>query len=283
MTPFNLVKETNLNLGTDFKSPRELWSYARIASDRLRKQWLDSGRTDYSIYKDPEYIYEGLICFSMVSQPSINNLERYTRVVQLPKGLLLDIYNGIGLTSVFAAMCGFTPAAVNDNPPQVEFMQKSALRHLGYEIPVFESLAEVPDNSFDYVVTLEVLEHFTEPLKHLEETLSKIKGPNGVLVESTGFVDCTLPGHFEKYIANGKEVLHREMNKFIKDALKVKFFEEASCVNRKPRIWRMKDKQTETILWSHKKDGTKGRFRCLVRDMERYGLKDNIYKPAEYL
>lgn len=282
MKPFDLIKETNLNLGTDFKSPKELWAYARIASDRLRNQWLDSGRTDYSIYKDPEYIYEGLICFDMVSTPSLSNLERYTRVVKMEKGMLLDIYNGIGLTSVFAAMCGFTPAAVNDNPPQVEFMQKSALRHLGYEIPVYETLAEAPEKIWPFVVTLEVLEHFTEPLTQLRETISKV-APGGVIVESTGFCDPALPGHFETYFIDGVPVSHRGMSKPIKNLLKEEFYEEASCVNRKPRIWRMKSEaQSETILWSHKKDGTKGRFRCLVRDMERYGLQDNIYTPGKY-
>lgn len=275
---FDLVKETNLNLGTDFKRPKELWDYARIASDRLRKQWLDSNRTDYSIYKDPEYVYEGLICFSAVSQPSITNLERYTRVVGLPKGNLLDIYNGIGLTSIYAALVGFTPTAVNDNPAQVDFMQKSALRHLGYEIPVIESLSEVPTASFDYVVSLEVLEHFTEPLKHLDETLSKVRAPNGIFVESTGFVDCNLPGHFEFYRIDAEVISHRQMSKPIKVALNKNFFEEASCVNRKPRIWRMKGEQTETVLWSHKKNGQKGRFRCLVRDMERFGLEPHFLK-----
>ena len=135
MTPFNLVTETNLNIGTDFKSPKELWAYARIASNRLKKQWLDSDRTDYSIYKDPEYIYEGLICFQRISQHAVIRVERFYRAFNQPKKNILDIYNGIGLTSILAAQCGFTPSAVNDNEFQVQFMQKSAMRHLWKCLP----------------------------------------------------------------------------------------------------------------------------------------------------
>jgi SAM-dependent methyltransferase len=233
MKPFDLIKETNLNLGTDFKSSRELWGYARIASDRIKAQWLDSGRTDYSIYKDPEYIYEGLICFDKMSGDAITRMERLYRAHNLKKSNLLDIYNGIGLTSVYATQCGFEAVAVNDNPHQVSFMQKTAMRHLGREIKVYDTLAEVPNKSFDIVMSLEVIEHFTEPMVHLQETLDKISD-GGCLAESTGFADCTLPGHFEYYTVNGELIRHRQVSKIMADYLRTGYLKGVQC---KPRVW----------------------------------------------
>lgn len=273
MKPFNLVLETNLNLGTDFKSPKQLWDYARIVSDRLRDQWLDSNRTDYSIYKDPEYVYEGLICFNRLSADAVTRMERLYRAFNIQKSTLLDIYNGIGLSSVYAAQCGFEVTAVNDNPAQVAFMQKSAMRHLGKEIPVIESWKDIPKKSFFAVMSLEVLEHFTEPLVHLQETTDLISD-GGMLVESTGFADCKLPGHFEYYTVNGEKVLHRQVSKFIAGQLNGEYLKVLKGVQCKPRIWGKVmvgyDKKPRVWIEGAPKDHLE--FHGHVREMDALGL-----------
>jgi SAM-dependent methyltransferase len=273
MKPFDIVRETNLNLGTDFKSPKELWAYARIASDRLRDRWLQSGRTDYGIYKDPDYVYEGLICFERISHHSVTGLERFHRAHNVPKGTLLDIYNGIGLSSVYASMVGFEVAVVNDNPAQVNFMQQSAVRNLGYELPVVDSLTDIPDGSFDVAMTLEVLEHFTEPLLQLQETLNKIV-PNGILVETTGFACSEYPGHFAEYTVDGEQVPHRQVSRHISGMLKTGCVKMVQGIQAKPRIWGkvMVGYDKKPRVWREGCPTSAHEFRGLTREMLALGL-----------
>ena len=276
---FDYVRETNLNLGTDFKSSGELWSYARLASDRLTRQWIDSGRTDYSIYKDPDYVYEGLLCYHFISKHCLLVVERFHRAFGIEKGTLLDIYNGVGLTSVYAALCGFDVTVVNDNPAQVEFMQKTAKRHLGRELKVCSTL---PSQTFDTVCSFEVLEHFTHPLDELERQLGCVT-ETGIFAESTGFLDSGLLGHFETYSVGADVIQHRKVSRLVQKRLERDARVEAFGIQNKPRVWNKNPNLDENPKkWVVPKNGKRELFRGYVRQMQDLGLEADVVGPLAY-
>ncbi len=262
------LHEVNLNLGTSFTSFSDFRKVADEASAKLISRWVDSGRTDYSIYEDPEYIYDTLMCYKAISSGAVTGAERYFRAHNIKKGKALDIYNGAGLTSIQAIQAGFDCEALNTNPAQVTFMNNSSRRILGRDITTHKDLAAIPDESFDTVFSLEVFEHFKSPVDHVKETLRVLK-TGGYLVEGTGFTDPELLGHFDVYEINSAEIGNRAAGKYVQRLIKQTCIPVMSGFNRKPRIHH---KVGADKIHSYKWPDLNFGFRGLVRNMKDLGL-----------
>ena len=152
-------------------------------------------------------------------------------------------------------------------------MQKSALRHLGREIRVYDQLSDVPAKSFDLVCSFEVIEHFTDPMAHLEQTLSKI-ADDGCFAESTGFADCSLPGHFEYYAVNGERIKHRQVSKIMADYLRTGYLKVMKGVQCKPRVWGkvMVGYDKKPRVWREGAPQDAVTFHGHCREMDTFGL-----------
>ena len=212
----DIVRITNSFNGTNYRSYKDLRVPMLEARQRMHSRWLasldKSGGSDngpaYEVYLDPEYNYEALHCFEKSKACTRETVAYFAegkpgkRAGEVydgpPVGELsvLDLYNGNGLTTVHLNMNGFNAESFNDNPEQVKYMQHASKMLTGREVLNHVTL---PKKQYDMVLTLEVMEHYSEPLKHLEDLIHLVK-PGGYLIESSGFngsVDNI--GHFDSY------------------------------------------------------------------------------------
>ena len=63
---------------------------------------------------------------------------------------------------------------------------------------------DVPDASFDCILSTQVLEHVAEPQKYLEDCFRMLKGPGILLLSTHGtFPDHSVPWDFQRWTTNG--------------------------------------------------------------------------------
>jgi len=268
LTHADVVRVTNTYEGTDFKNYRELAVKMAEVRARLLSQWQasldeDGGPTnpDYSVYHDPEYNYEGIHCFEKTRQCTVNTIKYFQKLkagnvykgwhigLSDPRGVwyngkpvneltVLDVYNGNGLTTAHLMMNSFNVETFNDCMPQIEFMQTACKDLVGRKV---KNYTKLPKKKFDIVLSLEVLEHYTDPLIHVHD-LVKLTAPSGYLVESSGFGSKEDNiGHFDKYVIDGKRVPHAAARKYTSDLLEFYYEKVFIGFGKMPRIWKLKD------------------------------------------
>ena len=230
-----IVQLTNDILGTEFKNYGDLSETIVKVKARLHKQWLDSGCTDFSVYDDPEYIYEAIHCFEKTKN-CVGGVAKYFN--DKPGMAMLDVYNGNGLTTVHLARNGFNVETFNTCIPQIEYMQQAAKELCGHKI---KNYTKLPRKQYDVVMSFEVLEHCPDPLKHLDELIHLIK-PRGYLAESSGFNgNSENIGHFDEYTIDGQTVPFRTARRMTTRRIKESFDLVFDGFNRMPKIWRKRD------------------------------------------
>lgn len=260
ISPSTIVRLTNEALGTTFQSYTDLEAKMFQEKQRLHTQWLDSECTDYSVYDDQQYIYEAIHCFEKTRSCTggtaayFNKLkpgnvafdDRGRRVFGTAGSFfegdsnaleLIDVYNGNGLTTVHMAMNGFNIESFNTCAPQTSFMQHAARDLIQRELV---NHLVLPNKQYDVVLSFEVLEHYSDPLVHLEELIKLLK-PGGYLSESTGFNgNSENIGHFNTYTIAGIDVPFREARRITTRKIQEHFTLVYDGYNRMPKIWKLK-------------------------------------------
>ena len=189
---------------------------------------------DFSVYEEDDYLWDTLQCYEKVTTPAIQGLTKYLGDT---RGTLVDVWNGCSLSSIQAAQAGFDVYVINNSPKQLHLGRFLQREMLGYELPVVNLDTEM---KFDFVCSFEVLEHYKEPLIHLDELL-KLLEPNGHLAIGTGFNDANNVGHYETHIVNGLQVKNREVPRYLSRHLMANGYKKVySHFNGRPRIWTTK-------------------------------------------
>lgn len=268
LTRPDIVRVTNMHENTSFKDYKELSETMTSVRTRLLNQWqasldADGGPTnpDYSVYHDPEYNYECIHCFEKTRQCTANTIKYFQRAkagnfykgwhigLSDPRGVfydgkppselsVLDMYNGNGLTTAHLLLNGFNVETFNDCDPQIAYMQTACKELAGKKVKNFKKL---PKKQFDIVLSLEVLEHYTDPLIHVQDLL-KLTAPGGYLVESSGFGSKEDNiGHFDTYVIDGKRVSHATARNLTTDLIAFHYERVFIGFGKMPRIWKKKD------------------------------------------
>lgn len=269
----DIVRITNLVEGTAFQNYADLYTVLEPARARLLQQWQKSldadggpSHPDFSVYHDSEYNYEGIHCFEK-SKTCTGNMIKYFHRLKLgnvyrgwhiglsdPRGILyngkppsemsvLDVYNGNGLTTAHLLINGFNVESFNDCDPQIAYMQAACKDLAGKTVKNHKTL---PTKQFDIVVSLEVLEHYTDPLVHARD-LVRLTAPGGYLVESSGFNGSSENiGHFDTYEIDGERMNYREARRKTSDFLAFYFEKVFIGFGKMPRIWKLKDTPGKT-------------------------------------
>ena len=264
----DVVRITNSHMGENFANYSELEVKMKAVRARLHKQWVDSlddaggpaSNPDYSVYHDPEYNFEGIHCFEKSKMCTGNAIKYFHRLkagnvfqgwhigLADPRGVMytgrspaemtaLDVYNGNGLTTAHLVANGFNVESFNDCVPQVDYMQAACQDLAGATV---KNHTTFPTGQYDIVVSLEVLEHYSDPLIHVHD-LVKLTAPGGYLVESSGFNGSSENiGHFDTYIVNGTRMNYREARRKTSDLLSFYYEKVFIGFSKMPRIWKLK-------------------------------------------
>lgn len=220
--------------GLPLRTKADVVRYAYSRQQRLLADWERDH--NLSIYDDPDYVWDALQCYEKVSTASIVGLGHWLREsgVDPSKLTLVDVWNGVGLTSLHAAQLGLQVHVVNTCEAQLDLGRFLQRRLLGYELPV------VPlntDRTFDIVASFEALEHYYEPLPHLERLL-ELRAPGGALAFSTGFTDAGNVGHYTHHLMNGTVVENRQVPRLLNAVLKNRGLSKVfDYFNGRPRVW----------------------------------------------
>lgn len=176
-------------------------------SDLLKKKWIDSGFSDYSIYKDPLYLYELIKCYFNRSRPAVNWTKK-----KLPKlKSILDYYNGNGLTTIQISMLWPDSDVFyfNDVANQEKWMMEYCAR---FRYPTDKIKCDDGRN-FDAIFLFEVFEHSPEPqdffIEFIHRRITKY------LVYSAPFGNMA-PGHFFNYDGIEGKKYSNHFKKFLK-------------------------------------------------------------------
>ena len=235
MMPFDTIAVANKLLGTSY-TKRELLDICYTEQARLKQQWLTSNRKDFKVYDDPGYLLDCILSYSCVSQRCLINGERFFRAHNIPKGKALDIFNGIGLSTLHANLVGFDCEALSASDGQADLCQQLSKQVLGRPTVIHRDLKSLKPASFDVLFSFEVLEHFQDPVQHLNEVLPLLK-PGGHFVESTGFKSPDHIGHFERYTVGNEQVLGRQASTAVRKRLEQEATKVMIGFDKKPRIW----------------------------------------------
>ena len=160
------------------------------------EEWKKSNFTDFNLYSQDEYIYDLFLCYYYCSRPSVLDFIRYCEKNNIPKNInILDDYNGIGLSTIHLSNAGFTNVYYyNDCSAQVQKL-KELYGKLGLDEPMLVNTIDC--KKYDAVLSFEVIEHYTEPIKHVDNLISVLKD-DGLLCITTGFSKIHI-GHFPTY------------------------------------------------------------------------------------
>lgn len=218
-----------------------------MTREELLRRWNESGQTDFSVYRDPGYIDE---CWSSweKSQVGTRRIWQYFKHA-LPSsyGLIrpytgpdhrtltvLDVYSGNGMPAITLKEHGFNVQTFNDCDDQIAFMNNETDKR---GLDRIQNHTVLPDDRYDIIISFECLEHFKEPLVHVQDLLRRVK-PGGFICESTGFgKDCI--GHFNEYIVRGERMSARRTSLQVGKMFKEHAEKVFVGFSKMPRIWQV--------------------------------------------
>lgn len=231
-----IVEALDIILGLKFANAAEATEYCRIRSDILKNRWNDSNQTDYGIYSDDDYIFEGLMSYYFVTRECTKGIGLWAKYfsIDTTNTSFFDLYNGIGLMTVFFTALGFKTVVHNDNPAQQYCCE---ILHDAFKLPRPRFVDDWRSEQFDWVGHFEVLEHFKNPVPVAADLAACIKS-DGFMFESTGFTDGTLPGHFNEYDIDGAVVDGRTAFKLAQQTWSDQGLNKVyTGFSTKPRVW----------------------------------------------
>jgi SAM-dependent methyltransferase len=124
-------------------------------------------------------------------------LSRLVRAYALPTDRILDFGAGIGTFSLPLKRDGFDITCVESDPRQLQRVTENG-------VPGFSDLAAVPDETYDYVFTLNVLEHIEDDQAALRDLAKKLKPGGRLLIYVPAFLVLfssmdRAVGHYRRY------------------------------------------------------------------------------------
>lgn len=143
-------------------------------------------------------------------------LSRLIRAYALPTDRVLDFGAGIGTFSLSLRREGVDVSCVETDPRQLQRITESG-------VPGFSDLATVPDETYDYIFTLNVLEHIEDDQATLRDLARKLKPGGRLLVYVPAFqvifssMDRAV-GHYRRYRLEGLSELMSSAGFEIKEA-----------------------------------------------------------------
>lgn len=128
-------------------------------------------------------------------------LSRLIRAYALATDRILDFGAGIGTFSHPLKRDGFDVSCVESDPKQLQRITENG-------VPGFSDLAAVPDETYDYIFTLNVLEHIEDDQATLRDLARKLKSGGRLLIYVPAFqvlfssMDRAV-GHYRRYRLGG--------------------------------------------------------------------------------
>ena len=177
----------------------------QVIHDRLWNQWYDSfdrdadPRTqmpDYSVYDDPDYIHITQACFKGWSKANTLNIIKFFKTINHTPSSVLDVFGGIGLTSILLAKA-FPETQIfyhNTDPAQTQICRELCLK---FGISNVQCVSEL--KQAEVVVALEAMEHILEPIKFIEPILKDAT----FYIDGSSFTIDSI-GHHPKYVHEDK-------------------------------------------------------------------------------
>lgn len=233
----NLKEVAELWFGeNDFgKTNKEVETYFWNKIQDLNQVWLDSNRTDFSVYTHPDYMYEVILCFYPSTKMCICNYINWSKGKDInpETDTVFELYPGVGLTMLFLALEGYKNLEYyNDNQDQIDLTNK-LFDLYGFPRPV--NNPNWREKKYDIMMGFEVIEHFKEPMDIMKDMLSSCKK---YYIEATGFKVNHYTGHFDEYIIDGNKVSNMQVPPYMRKLLKEENFQRVFMgYNAKPRIW----------------------------------------------
>jgi len=185
-------------------------------SDALVDEWYLKRDPNW-LYSHPEYFWEGLACSYETSAPFVvHNLVKELKYKRdIPPGEvcwnIFDWGAGCGLTTaVLAKNFALSTVYYNDKSPLQREMFKQIIKRARLQNVTIQddngSFSELPE--LDLLVGIEIVEHFQEPMKHLQPLLDKVV-EGGLFAHSSYWEsEMKMPtlGHFREYDFGGGDI-----------------------------------------------------------------------------
>jgi hypothetical protein len=232
------LKDNEILLNSNSK--KELYNALKINSDKLGELWVNSKRTDFSIYSTTDYLLECIWCFFVSSNNSIWALNNYFKKnnIDLSEYSIIDIFNGLGFTTEKLLQSNFKQVyTFNNVDHQISCCEKWCSLHSDnkninfYEFP--------KDEKFDVVLCLETFEHFEDPFDFIKSCMDL---STNYLIETASFSSPSCYGHFEKYKYDTTILTGRQTQRLAKQIINEEFELVYKGFNSLPRIWKRRKK-----------------------------------------
>ncbi len=220
----------------------QLLDYFKNSPDRLAalQQWAVSFQNDppdWAVYNTAGYVDEGILCYLYPSAQSVGGTLTWLQK-QYPDTWrdlkYFDDYNGVGLTTLLLLANCNNVAFFNDVPAQVQALY-DLCNNFNYQIPYNDTTRipvdenSPPQNKYDVVFSLQVVEHYKNPVEDYLTHLTKMVNDQGYLVYMHGFANGgnDRTGHFDDgvYQYQGLPVKRRTVSKRCKEFLNSQGFE----------------------------------------------------------
>lgn len=258
------IKKQNTNLAISFikkqakfakMKPEIVVDYFKTSPQRLQalQQWAQTFRTDtpdWSVYDTEGYVDDCILCYLYPSEMSIYGTLKYLKEIYPDTWrdlTMLDDYNGIGLTTLYLLENCNNVSFFNDVPKQIEGFQ-TLCEFFGHNIPK-NDLSRIQNKNleqvqYDVVFSLQVVEHYQNPVEDYLQNLINTVKVGGYLVYMHGFTNGgdDRIGHFDNglYFYEGQPKTRIQINRICKAFLDANGFEyvDKNFYNHNPQLWK---------------------------------------------
>lgn len=188
-------------------------------NNSLLEQWVNSNRTDFSIYPDERYNQAGLYCYHIMTKRSLHECMKYimNNLLNANELTFFDDYNGIGISTIYLMLQGLNVSFMNDNDNQIDIFKRLCDLH-GVKLPFNDRDRK---KKYDVVLSFEVAEHYQKPVSYINSLIDMVK-PGGYLIISSSMNYPEAPGHFLEYEIDDINYDNKKASRFFNRKIKEK-------------------------------------------------------------
>lgn len=170
--------------------------------DALLAKWLNSNRTDFSVYDDLHYVLDSWTSWALYSSRALHLINK--RASDKKEVYLLDFLSRTSALDLGAGH-GYSTVAMSEILPNatVTATQLEGTHQIEFARKLFESKPRLaiqtekdPYQKTDIIFASEYFEHFDRPIHHLDEIMA---ADPDYLVTGNTFTVPDAVGHFEKF------------------------------------------------------------------------------------